>query len=118
MDIVSNTKSFGISLMIALVYNMFFHKLGNVLYNDMEFEKRKENTISVIFIAGIVGMSLGYIMCLDDFEYKSATVGTGLKIGGFFLLMSSILNNWTEMDDGLKLIVLGIMMVGSMYYFY
>jgi hypothetical protein len=118
MDVISNIKTFGISLMIAVFYNMFFHKLGNVLYNDLEFQQRKENTISVIFIAGIIGLSIGYLLCLDDFEYQSLSVGHGLQIGGVFLLVSSLLNNWTEMDDGLKLIMLGIMMSGSIYYFY
>lgn len=113
-----NWRNKVISLTVAIMYNMFFHKLANVTGKNLDFDERKKKAINVLFMAGIAGVVIGYILIQGDFKYKSDMIGLGLQLGGIFLIASSVINNWDEMNDNLKLVLIGGGLVGLCYYYY
>jgi len=111
MDSINKAKNTLSYIAIGFVYNILFHKIGNVMYTDLDAEERKKHIITMIFMSGILGVVTGTMLVSDDFEYKNPVVGNGLRIGGIFLIFSSIINNWSGMGDHIKVGLLSCLLL-------
>lgn len=111
MDNINKIKNTASYIAIGFIYNILFHKIGNVMYTDLDSKERKQHIITMIFMSGILGIVLGTMLISDDFEYKNSIVGNGLRIGGIFLIFSSIANNWSGMGDHVKVGLLSCILV-------
>jgi len=86
---------------------MFFHRLANILYTDLVYEERYNNTIAFLFLIGIMGMVLGKIIDSKLQKYSNIIVSKGIFMGGCLLILSVVINNWHYMEEVSKLLALG-----------
>lgn len=129
------------SVGIAVLYGAFFYKAAqfytdrdgisnicsgknydgyknyNQCYKDNNIDLRLKEADNKIFYAliviGIIGIILGTVL-------QKNVISVGIGMGGLLTIMIAILYNWNNMDEKLKLVVLGsglISLIGFAYYF-
>ena len=91
---------------IAILYNMFFHKLSPIIFSHDSFVDRYNKTIILLFIMGTLAIVLNRLMIPNN-----EIVRTGIGLGGLLLIGSGVFNNWNQMKDSIKLLVIGILFV-------
>jgi hypothetical protein len=101
-------------VIIAILFNMFFHKFTDFYYKDLIFEERYKKSIVMLFIVGILGVVIGKLYMIDKFNKN---LSYGVMIGGVLVVLSAMGNNWQYMDETGKLCTIGILLAASMYYF-
>lgn len=91
------------SILFGILYNMFFHKFANFYYKDMSFDNRYRSSIVMLFMAGILGVIVGksYLN-----KYLNNKISDGIAFGGFFLIISALVNNWTYMSEITKIVLI------------
>ena len=102
----------------ALLYNMFFHKLVEMIYSDIEPLKRFRKSIALLFSIGILSMVIGFLVLPEHPQYDDPNMKLGILIGGILLLSSSVTNNWGNLGEMGKLISLGLLIIcimGTVY---
>ena len=101
------------SIFLGILYNMFFHKFADFYYKDMSYDNRYKSTVLMLFIAGILGVVIGKVYISENFEKK---ISDGIILGGFFLVGSSLINNWTHMSEITKIVLIVLTMGYVIYY--
>lgn len=115
MDKIINAS---IIFAIAISYNLFVHHLASMLYRETPYEEKYNKTITFVFISGIIGIILSKLLLKKGQTYHDSVVSMGLGIGGVLLIITSILANWTNMSDDIKLCISALMFGGLIWYFY
>lgn len=91
---------------IAVLYNMFFHKLPNIIFKDLPYSEKYNKTISLLLISGITAIVLNRLSIPENNEIRN-----GIGIGGLMLLFSALTNNWKNMQDMVKLSLIIILFI-------
>lgn len=108
----------GIYVSIAIFYNIFIHHLTSTLYKDAPYEEKFRKSVTMIFIAGIVGIVASKLLLKDDQQYKNSVVSMGLGIGGGLLILTSVFANWEYVSGEIKLILSGAILIGFIWFSY
>jgi len=104
--------------LIGLLYNMFFHRLADLVYRNESFKDKYKKTISILFMFGILGIVIGKIILPRNSKYNNSCVSNGVTIGGGLVLASVIINNWNYMGELTKLLAVGLIFSAIVYYSY
>jgi len=91
---------------ITVLYNIFFTKTANMMYKDMFYTERKEKT--AVFLIFIALMSI-IISCYGIKGYP--TIKRGIKWGGILLLIFTFFDNWSVINDTIKLTLIGLFLI-------
>jgi len=113
-NITTNDMLFVIPM--AILYNAFFHRLGLVLFKDLIYEEKYKKNIMFLFAVGVIGIITVYILSKKYKEYTTDKVNAGIIIGSICLILSSIINNWNNMQDMYKLLLVGICLVAFIWH--
>lgn len=114
MNII-DTASF---LTIAILYNIFIHQIVTSVYKTYSYEEKFDYGIAFIFLAGFVGIIMSKILLKENEEYKTSITSMGLLTGGIMLVITSVLINWENISDDIRLLIVSIIFLGLFYYFY
>jgi hypothetical protein len=98
-------------IIIALCYNLFVHQVTSMLYKNYTYEEKYNKSITFIFIAGILGIVIAKLMV------TKYVVNMGLTLGGGLLILTSIIVNWDNMTDDLKLCMSAVGFGAILWYF-
>ena len=72
---------------------------------DLIKEKYNENVFIITFIIGIVGLIIG------SYFIKIESVGSGIMGGGTLTIIYGTLRYWSELNDFMRFIILGIVLI-------
>jgi hypothetical protein len=107
-----------IGVPIGIVYNVFFHKVGEIVNNNMEYKKRIQRNLILSFIGGIVGIILAFTFFGKHPKYKNRAVQIGLYFGSSILLAHTLFYNWTTLGNDTKLFMTCTLFVMLLWYAY
>jgi len=91
-----------IIFLIVFMYNLFIHHLANFMYKNDAYNIKQSKTTTLLIIMGFIGVLLA-----KYYFDKIEIINKGLTYGGYILLVTSILANWTILTDELKLFLSG-----------
>lgn len=111
-------KDIAIAVPLGVIYNVFIHKLTSVILSGMEYEEKYQRSLILIFCAGIVGIIIAQIIFAKKSYYKNRPMRYGMIFGSVLLIIYSLITNWEKMNDNTKLILMGIIMMGLIWYCY
>lgn len=101
---------------IAILYNAFFHKLAISINKNLEWEENRKNSIKFILIIGLISIVFSHLVNDGHININiNKNVVKGIQYGGYILLISSLLNNWYDMGDNIKLLLLGSGIITIVY---
>ena len=95
---------------IAVLYNLLAHNIASFMYRDMQFDDKNAQTISFLFMIGILGMVISLIIGIKS------PIGIGFMLGGTILVLTSVCANWTAIAEEMKLLVMALMLGGVVFY--
>lgn len=104
--------------LIGLLYNMFFHRLAELVYSNESFSDKYKKTISILFVFGILGIVVGQIILPRHSKYNNSRVANGITVGGALVLASVVINNWNYMGELSKLLAVGFILSAIVYHSY
>jgi Ca2+/Na+ antiporter len=99
--------SISLTFLIAVVYNIFIHYLTSTMFKDYAYQQKFSNTLTLLFVSGIVGVVLGKIFLPDNPKLSNVAINKGLFYGGVMLIITSLFVNWENMNHELRLIMIG-----------
>lgn len=106
-----------LSIPIGIIYNLIISKIGNMMTKDTIYADKIKKNLIVEIIGGIVALALAfYVFGTDYFDNK--IVKYGLIFGGILLLIYSLIYNWDEIDDYIKLFLFLSVFSGTIIYSY
>lgn len=108
----------GIYISVAVMYNIFVHHLTSTLYKNLEYKDKYTKTSILLVVAGIAGIVISKFMNDKKNKYRNPVVGSGLFLGGIFLILTTILANWDVMGDHIKLMGSGGILLAIVWYSY
>ena len=100
------------SILLGALYNMLAHKCINIMYSHLEYDKRLKQSLVTLFIVGVMTLIISKFIL---HEINTCTKD-GLFIGGCFLIVSAIANNWDHMNEQIKILLL-IVLIGTIIYY-
>jgi len=103
---------------IAISYNIFVHHLATTIYKDLPFDEKYNKSLVFIFIAGLIGIVVSKLILKKGSEYTKSVVSMGLGIGGAILIVTSIITNWNNLADEIRLFLSALVFGVLVYYFY
>jgi len=95
---------------LALIFNLFAHKVTSVLYRDLDYDEKLHRSVVLLFIIGVAAIVISKILL------KQKTIKKGMNIGGILLVITSLYANWENMTEEFKLIIF-TMMFGTLLYY-
>lgn len=99
------------------MYNLFVHNLAQILYQDLQYDDKQNNTILLLMIFGVAGIIIAEMLKRNK-KYKNKYVSTGLKYGGIALILTVLVASWNDMGNELKLLGFGILFGLLIWYCY
>lgn len=113
-----NYTDFLSSFLIAVTYNIFIHQMISTGFQSYSYEHRMEYGMTVIFMAGIVGVVLAKVLLKKNEKLSDSIISMGFMIGGILLLLTAVMVNWDNISDDIRLFITGLLFCGVVYYFY
>lgn len=107
-----------LSLPIGLAYSIFFHKLGEILNADYEYNKKIQRNLILAFIGGIVGLVLVILAFGKNKLFYNRAVKYGLIVGSIMLLVHTLIYNWNVLENDVKLFAVVSSLIVLIWYAY
>lgn len=105
-----------IIIIVSLLYNGFFHKLTQVMYGRQPFDQNRYNSIVTLITIGIASLIFYKLVEDESIDVKiNKNILKSIKYGGLLLIFSGIMNNWTDMNETIKLLLIGLTIGGIFY---
>ena len=102
-----------ISISIGVFQNVFVHHFASILFKNHPYTEKHNKMTSLFFVLGILSVTIGKLIIHDK-----KLISKGITIGGFLLIITSIMINWKYLSDGVKLIIFGLCFGGIIWYAY
>lgn len=99
-------------VIIAVCYNLFIHQVTSMLYKDCTYDEKYKKSLTFLFIAGLAAIIVA------KSSIKKQIVSIGLTLGGAILILTSIIVNWKNMTDEIKLCMSAVGFGIVIWYFY
>lgn len=106
-----------LSIPIGIIYNLIVSKIGNMMTLNSSYKDKIKKNLIVEIIGGIVALALAYFVFSSNL-FNNKIVKWGLIFGGFLLLIYSLVYNWDEIDDFVKLFLFFSAFTGTIIYSY
>ncbi len=113
-------KNIALAAPLGIIYNLFMHKLVSIMLSEASGtnDDKHQKKIIILFIIGLVGLLIAFTIFTNSEQYKNQTMKYGLIFGNGLLLIYSMITNWDKMYDDTKLILMGIVFGGMVWYCY
>jgi hypothetical protein len=113
---MNNIINHSVILSTSIIYNSFFYQIINILYKNIPFEEKKNKSVILLVIGGIIGIVLTNLHFEQiDNDYKP--IKLGIRYGSYFLLVSTFINYYELMNNETRLFFT-ISIFSSIIYYY
>lgn len=107
-----------LSIPMAAIIYMLTEKMITNFTSDNKFNDRVQKNFVMGFIIGMAFIALGLTIFARSSNMNNQSLQFALYLAGGFLVMNSVFFNWDDLDEGTKIIILGIGMSGLVIYTY
>ncbi len=107
-----------ISIPLAIIIYMLTEKLIISLTAENKYDVRVQKSFVMGFIIGAMFIVLGLTFFGEQSNMNNQTVQFALYWSGGFLILNSVFFNWDDLDEGTKIIILGIAVASVIIYSY
>jgi multisubunit Na+/H+ antiporter MnhB subunit len=107
-----------LSIPMAAIIYMLSEKMIKSLTYDNKFNDRIQKNFVMGFVVGMAFIALGMTLFAKKSNIDNQSLQFALYIAGGLLVLNSVFFSWNDLDEGTKIIILGISMVGLVIYTY
>src|SRR5277367_826254 len=107
-----------LSIPMAVIIYMLTEKLIISLTAENKFNERVQRSFIIGFIVGLVFIALGMTLFDEDSNMDNQSIQLAMYGAGGFLVLNSVFFSWDVLDEGTKIIILGISVSGFIIYSY
>ena len=107
-----------ISIPLAIIIYMLTEKMIISLTSENKFQERVQRSFVIGFIIGLVFIAMGLTLFNEGSNLDNQTMQLAMYGSGGFLVMNSVFFSWDDLDEGTKIIILGISCTGLVMYSY
>lgn len=107
-----------ISVPMAIIIYMLTEKMIISLTAENKFHERVQKSFVIGFIIGLVFIALGMTVFDNHSNMDNQSLQLALYGAGAFLVLNSVFFSWDDLDEGTKIIILGISISGLIIYSY
>lgn len=112
MSILNKVVAIG----IAIFYNLLIHHITSMMYVDLPYEEKLSKTVVFLFMAGISAIVVALLVVKGDQKMSESVVSQGLALGGAILIVTSIVANWDNVSQEVK-VCLSTISFGALIYY-
>lgn len=107
-----------LSIPIAFVIYILTEKLVINLTSDSKYKDRVQKSFVFGFVLGLLFIILGMTMFNEGSNMNNMSVRLAMYASGGYLALNSILFNWDDLDEGTKIVLLGVSATGLVLFSY
>jgi hypothetical protein len=107
-----------LSVPMAIIIYMLTEKLIINLTSENKFHERVQKSFVMGFIIGLVFIALGMTAFNEHSNMDNQSLQLSLYGAGSFLVLNSVFFSWDDLDEGTKIIILGVSISGLIIYSY
>lgn len=107
-----------LSIPMAVIIYMLAEKTIINLTSDDKFNDRVQKSFVFSFIVGLAFIALGMTVFAEGSNMDNQSMQLAMYGAGGFLVLNSVFFSWDVLDEGTKIIILGISVVGFIIYSY
>ena len=107
-----------ISIPMAIIIYLLTEKLIISLTAESKFNDRVQKSFVFGFIIGLVFIALGMTMFGTESNMDNQSLQLAMYGAGGFMVLNSVFFSWDDLDEGTKIIILGISITGMILYSY
>jgi hypothetical protein len=104
-------KNIILTLVVVFFYILFFEKFGDVVFNNQTTCKKNSSIFVFLFLISCLSI---FGVKKKVFKINNKIIRNGVLYGGIGLILKRVLMYWGEMNDQMKLVVIGLF--GLLYY--
>jgi hypothetical protein len=97
---------------------MLTEKMIISLTSENKFHERVQKSFVMGFIIGLVFIALGLTVFNEHSNMDNHSLQLAMYGAGAFLVLNSVFFSWDDLDEGTKIIILGISISGLIIYSY
>jgi len=107
-----------LSIPMAVIIYMLTEKTIISFTNDNKFNDRVQKNFVMSFVIGLAFIALGMTIFAKNSNMDNQALQFALYLAGGFLVLNSVFFSWDDLDEGTKIIILGIGITGCVIYTY
>ena len=107
-----------ISIPMAIIIYVLTEKLIVSMTIENKFNDRIQKSFVLGFIIGLVFIAFGMTVFNEYSNMDNQSLQLAMYGAGGFLLLNSVVFNWNDLDEGTKIIILGISIAFLIMYSY
>ena len=107
-----------ISIPMAIIIYVLTEKLIVSMTTENKFNERIQKSFVLGFIIGLVFIAFGMTVFNEYSNMDNQSLQLAMYGAGGFLLLNSVVFNWNDLDEGTKIVILGISIAFLIMYSY
>lgn len=107
-----------LSIPMAIIIYMLTEKMITSFTSDNKFNDRVQKNFVLGFVIGMAFIALGMTIFAKSSNMDNQALQFALYLAGGFIVINSVFFNWDGLDEGTKIIILGVSMAGMVIYTY
>ena len=107
-----------ISIPMAIVFYLLTEKIIINVTSDNKYNDRIQKSFIIGFIIGLFFIALGLTAFNEGSNLENQSLRLAMYEAGGFLILNSVIFSWDDLDDGTKMIILALSIVGLIIYSY
>lgn len=107
-----------LSMPMGVIIYVLTEKLIINLTSENKYNERVQKSFVIGFIMGLVFIAIGLILFGENSNMDNQSLQLAMYGAGGFLVLNSVFFSWDDLDEGTKIIILSIAMVGMVIYSY
>ncbi len=104
-------KNIILTLIVVFFYILFFEKFGDVAFTNQTTCKKNSSIFVFLFLISCISI---FGVKKKVFKINNKIIRNGVLYGGIGLILKRVLMYWGQMNDQMKLVVIGLF--GLLYY--
>ncbi len=101
-----------ISVPMAIIIYMLTEKIIIGATSENNFTERVQKSFVIGFIAGLAFIALAMNTFAEGKRFDNQSLQLAMYAAGGFLVFNSVVINWESLDEGTKIIILGLIIGG------
>lgn len=109
---------YALNVGISIPTSIIIYMLTNKILSLMTEENNIQTKSIITFIISICFIVLGMSIFASNSNIGNQVIQYGLYISGGYMILQTLIFNWDHLDEYTKIIILGIILCGFIYYSY
>ena len=97
-----------LSVPMAFIIYILTEKMIINLTSENKFSERVQKSFIIGFIIGLAYIAMGMTIFAENSNMDNQSLQLAMYGSGAFLVMNSVFFSWDDLDEGTKIIILGI----------